>query len=190
MGCAYRRRAVVAVGYCRGVLVTTIAFKAGVLASDSRCCAGHKILSDRTKKLFTLANGAIAGFAGDTDHRQLRDILGKAKPDAMPSKVELAATREDCAALVVFPTGEVFEVLVNHNTDGGRDVWDAYCQPVAERAAAVGSGEDYALTAMKLGRSAPDAVRHAITEDSGSGGRIQTLSLPAAKRRKRSKRLA
>jgi ATP-dependent protease HslVU (ClpYQ) peptidase subunit len=41
----------------------------------------------------------------------------------------------------------------------------------------VGSGEDFALAALDFGRTAKEAVKYAMTRDSGTGGKIRSVKL-------------
>lgn len=52
------------------------------------------------------------------------------------------------------------------------DYWDHFR---GRKTWAVGSGADYALAAMEMGRSAPDAVRIASRLDHGSGGGVDVV---------------
>ncbi len=157
--------------------MTVIAYKNGVLASDSRATEGYRIFSDKVKKLYRLANGAMAGTAGDCDCRDVLDLLGKATPKKMPSKAELAETKTGFRGIVVFPKGDVFEVMIDIDESAPEDRWWAAVVEVGEKYHAVGCGEDSALTAMRLGKSAVEAVRCAIAENAGCGGAVQTMRL-------------
>jgi 20S proteasome alpha/beta subunit len=153
--------------------MTTIAYKDGVLASDSRATEGMTIISSNCKKVFRLSNGALYGGAGDCDDRDVLDLLAKSSPKKMPTRRELRDLLAEVSGILVFPNGQVFEITVEH--DNG--VWGAEVLEVVERVVAVGSGKRPALTAMKLGLTAVQAVKHAITEDTGSGGAIQVLRI-------------
>lgn len=157
--------------------MTVIAYTKGVLASDSRATEGYKIFSDRVKKLFKLANGGMVGTAGDCDCRDVIELLGRATPKKMPSKHELCDTKTVFRGIVVFPKGEVFEVLIDERDDVSEDRWYAAVVEISEKYHAVGCGEDDALVAMRMGATAMQAVKTAIAGNAGCGGAVQTMKL-------------
>lgn len=168
--------------------MTVIAYTAGILASDSRASDGFQILSSNEKKLFRLANGAMVGTAGDCDWRAVEELLAKASPKRMPTKDELRATRTEFRGLMVFPKGEVFEIGVTQVDNAHDTQWEAYVYSVNEPFAAVGCGEGPARTAMRLGKTAVEAVRIAIAENAGCGGPVQSLRLADCRVPSRTKR--
>ncbi len=109
------------------------------------------------------------------------DLLGKATPKKMPTRQELRDLLAEVSGILVFPNGQVFEITVEHDCGA----WSGEVLEIVERVAAVGSGKRPALTAMKLGYTAVQAVRHAMTEDAGSGGAVQTMRLDDLKVKKR-----
>lgn len=149
--------------------MTTIAFKDGVMAADSKCTDEHGAFLTKTKKIFRLANGALLGTAGDDDARELMELLGKSTHRRLPRKQELADTKTDFEGILAFPNGRVFMVWIGTRDVGSADSeWFGSISEMDERICAVGNGYQFALGAMKAGRSAAEAVAIACHYDSMS----------------------
>jgi len=141
--------------------MTTIAYRAGEIAYDSRCCGGSKVFSDTFNK-HRVKGKVHLFFTGDTgDIEPLLELYmgGKAKPAGY------------CGALVW--DGRT-KVLLSIGWDGkqyfsNEESLDNHC--------AFGTGEDHAITAMDCGLSAKDAVKMAAKRDTGTGGRIRVYKL-------------
>jgi hypothetical protein len=143
--------------------VTTIALKAGIMAADT--WATDDCTATNVRKLVRLANGDAAGGAGDLAPvgRALAWLMGEQNGD--PPDIT--------GAQVLFTVKGVPYIA-----DGG---W-----PGVEviGPAAIGSGAQGALVAMKLGTNAEKAVEAVIGVDPSTGGSVQTLEI-GAKARKR-----
>lgn len=149
--------------------MTTIAFKDGVMAADSKCTDDHGAFLTKCRKIDRLANGALLGQSGDGDARELFALLGKATPKRLPSRAELAETKVDFHGILAFPNGRVFMVYVyTHDIGSSDSAWTGQIIEMEERICAVGSGQQFALGAMKAGRSAAEAVAIACHYDSYS----------------------
>lgn len=157
--------------------VTTIAYRDGILAADSRLTVdyGSGARKHLCKKLFrkTVTEGkrtfdVIIATAGESSPGMVfHDWYGSGKP--VPDLfLHLGG---DFTCLVLRPDG-LFE-------------FDVYCRPerIEEEFYAVGSGAMAALAAMHCGKSALDAVRIAARLDPYTGGRI--ISETLAPRRKK-----
>lgn len=138
--------------------MTTIAYKDGELAADSRITAGDTIITDGRKKVHRLRDGSIVAWAGS-----LQDAM---RLLTSMRKGHVAPKLDEIEALHVHTDGSVWE-YEGH-------VWVK--QQVNEHCA-VGSGTPYALAAMDAGASAREAVKIAVKRDINSGGRVQSLSL-------------
>lgn len=151
--------------------MTTIAYRDGILAADSRVTygedSGARIHS--CKKLYrkTVTQGkksfdVIIATAGESSPGLLFvDWYGSGKP--IPDTfLHLGG---DFLCLVLTPSG-LFE-------------YDVYCrgEPVSDDFYAIGSGAKAALGAMHCGKSAIEAVRIAARIDPYTGGRITSDSL-------------
>jgi hypothetical protein len=156
--------------------MTTIAYSAKhkIMAADSRCTDEHDAHCWATKKIYRLANGALYGSAGESDDRDVRDLLGKSTPRRMPSRVTLAALKINCKALIVFPKGQCFSIDIKF--DGGDNEpkeWAACVDLVTDPVVAVGSGYQFALGALDSGKSPREAVRVACKRDTKSALPVQ-----------------
>jgi 20S proteasome alpha/beta subunit len=134
--------------------MTTIAYKDGVIAYDSRETSDDTIMTDRSNKKFT-ANGALFFLSGNLSdiHKMVREYPG-------------VSNDYNCSGIMV-ENGAVWEVFFSRGFDK---------IPLVD-VTAHGSGADHALTAMDLGLSAKDAVMMAIKRDSRSGGTIRTYKI-------------
>lgn len=138
--------------------MTTIAYKNGTLASDSRVTKGGTIIADTHRKVHRLRDGSLLAWAGSVqDSEVMLKHLRKSLEVPLLNDIE---------ALMVRPDGsvELFE----------GSMW------VKQKKAphyALGSGDVYALAAMDAGASAKRAVQIAINRDTSSGGRVQTARL-------------
>lgn len=142
--------------------MTTIAYKDGVLASDSRLSddTGH-IWSHHCKKIWRLKDGSLVGFSGDDEAGTLILQSLQRGLSALPS---LSNDVEVCG-LRVMPDGTIW-ITEGH-------AWRAW----EDSFAAIGSGQPYAMTVLRAGGSAYEAVKAGIESNCFSGGAIQTLRL-------------
>lgn len=165
--------------------MTTIAYRDGVLAADSRLTVDHgsgarvhfcrKLFRKKItegKKTFDV----IIATAGEASSGMVfHDWYGSGKP--IPELfLHLGG---DFTCLVLRPDG-LFE-------------FDVYCRPekIEEDIYAIGSGAMAALAAMHCGKSALEAVRIAARIDLYTGGRIVSESLaPSESGSRRSRRPA
>lgn len=139
--------------------MTTIAYKDGVLAADTRATIGDVIDPSEHKKVFRLKNGALVGIAGNSGetHTVLKKL--RAKPD------DFMNIKFGNNAIYVKPDGAVFE------HDGGG--WSK----ITAKYAATGSGFVPALVAMRMGASAKEAVKIAMDFDKNTGGKVRSVRL-------------
>lgn len=149
--------------------MTTIAYKDGIVAADSRCTEGDHIMPGKARKLYELPDGSIYTFTGSVAHGMaMLAALTSGKKKKTP-KWELG----DTIAVIIRPNGKVliFE---------GEGVWFEQTGKMA----AWGSGEAYAYGAMEAGADAAKAVRIAIKHDAGSGGPVRTIDVKKQRKRK------
>jgi len=157
--------------------MTTIAYRDGILAADSRVTYGEDggARVHTCKKLFrkTVTQGkktfdVIIATAGESSPGMVFvDWYGTNKP--IPDLfLHLGG---DFTCLVLTPSG-LFE-------------YDVYCrgEEITEDFYAVGSGAKAALAAMHCGKTALEAVRIAARIDPYTGGRIVTESLAPKEKR-------
>lgn len=155
--------------------MTTIATKDGVIAGEGRMSLGATIIKDDTVKVFNINNHlvgvcgaarAISTFVSwlqkHTDYRMVSEQVGDLV-DLIPPVLEQS---EDYTALVVTPDKQVLLYEGGVPIDMGYDVHMA-----------IGSGGDFALSAMDSGLSAEEAVKVAMKRDVYSGGTITVVAL-------------
>ena len=136
--------------------MTTIAYKDGVIAYDSRVTDNGRIADDDCDKKLVV-NGVSFFITGCfTDAEKLIDVYFDRKPHRYV----------DCRAIVL-DDGELSECGVAPK--GG--FWKYKMR--LDNPAAIGSGADFAMAAMTLGHSAEQAVELAAKLDSCTGGRIR-----------------
>lgn len=139
--------------------MTTIAYKDGVIAYDSRITNGTRIDYDDYEKC-TEENGVQFLLSGST-----ADF-----PKLIEAYFGAEHTDVDAQAIAV-EAGTLW--LVAHND--GTGAWKTALLPEAPYA--LGSGSSHALTAMDMGASAYEAVEMAMKRDSCTGGKIRTLTI-------------
>jgi 20S proteasome alpha/beta subunit len=148
--------------------MTTIVYKDGVVAYDSRCCAGDLIVDDHYDKKI-VRNGVYFFMAGSlSDDDNFIDVwFGKEEPTEDNSN----------AAIVVDEHGEPWLAAVNE-TDGfwKRRLYDGHVY-------AIGSGSYFAFTALDLGQDAAGAVKTAMLRDCRTGGKVHVYRIKKTKRK-------
>ncbi|EXF95790.1 proteasome subunit beta [Pseudomonas fluorescens HK44] len=139
--------------------MTTIAYKDGVIAYDSRITSGTQISYDDYEKCVE-RDGVQFVITGHTsDYAKLTGAyFGEPATDISASAMAV----ED---------GQVW--YIGHDDDTG--IWKSII--LADKSYAIGSGSSHALTAMDMGASAYQAVEMAMKRDSCTGGKIRTLTV-------------
>ena len=87
--------------------MTVIAYKAGIMASDSRCVTGTEIISDIRQKLHRCSDGSLMGFTGEAGAAQVIEDLFKTK-GGHPTPEDLMATKQKIWGMVVRPSGRIY----------------------------------------------------------------------------------
>jgi ATP-dependent protease HslVU (ClpYQ) peptidase subunit len=137
--------------------MTTVAYRDGVLAADSRVTVGDMVLTDKATKVHRLRDGHLFGWSGNAeDAVRLKQALQKRvtpPPDL------------DLSAILISPEGEirVFE----------GNIWVTVKSPYY----AVGTGANGALCAMDAGADAKTAALIGSKRDTSSGGKIKCVKL-------------
>jgi len=133
--------------------MTTIAYKDGIIAYDSRLTHGDIIKTDTANKKYDI-NGVSFFCSGS--------------PSDIPQFVNWWFTGEnpDDISLSAFVyDGKLWQAGTN-NTDGP---W----KTILDVPYAIGSGMDFAIGAMDMGASAKEAVQVASKRDIYTGGKIK-----------------
>lgn len=142
--------------------MTTIAYKDGVIAYDSRQTRSGSIVSDDCQKL-TVVDGVSFFLSGAVCDEKALIAAYFGTPSPVP--VECSGYAVDGGKLQ----------MVGHDDKMG--IWWQDLDPANPDA--IGSGSAYALAAMDMGASAEEAVHAAMKRDIYTGGRVRLFSLSA-----------
>lgn len=148
--------------------MTTIAYKDGIIAWDSRMTASNLIVDDDYDKHIVIAD--IHFFcSGATEF--VEDFCNA-------YAARSATVRDmDVGAIVFEPNGKLFKSAVEEK-HGQFRIWRA---PIPlGRISALGSGHDFVLAFMDMGLSAEEAVQRTMKFDAATGGRVHTFQIPVA----------
>lgn len=140
--------------------MTTIAYKYGVIAYDSRQTRNDRIVSDNAQKC-TIVDGVRFFLAGAVCDERALIAAYFGTPSRVP--VECSGYVVDCGKLM----------MVGHDDKTG--IWKQDLDP--SNPDAIGSGSAYALAAMDMGASAEDAVRAAMKRDIYTGGNVSSIKI-------------
>lgn len=144
--------------------MTTIAYKDGVIAYDSRQTRNDRIVSDSAPKC-QVVDGVSFFLSGAVCDEKALIAAYFGTPS--PAPVE-------CSGYVV-DGGKL--ILVGHDDKTG--IWKQDLEP--SNPDAIGSGAAYALAAMDMGATAEDAVRAAMKRDIYTGGAVRTVLIERGK---------
>jgi hypothetical protein len=139
--------------------MTTLAYRDGVLASDSQVTHGPSIMKGNYKKVYRLPDGCLYGHTGSLEAGELMraTLLEGSNPPNF--------SNEAFDAIMIRPNGWTYfyenKMWVRLKLDYS----------------ALGSGKEHAYGALAMGASARQAVEAAISLDPVSGGRIQSVEL-------------
>ncbi|WP_248920466.1 proteasome subunit beta [Pseudomonas entomophila] len=138
--------------------MTTIAYKDGVIAYDSRTVRGTVVMEDDCEKL-QVVNGVSFICTGATCDFDALIAAYFGEPATVPVEASGYAITD----------GELW--LVGHDDKTG--IWKSRIG--SSRVDAIGSGSPFALAAMDMGASAYQAVEMAARRDTNTGGKIRTV---------------
>lgn len=153
--------------------MTTIAYDGRHLAADGRASQGNLIVAKRTQKIFPLKvlrdgveqDAVLAGAGSYQTLVQVKQALAAMEGIEAPEMIPAIEPGTFQGVLVMRGTGETFYLE------------DQLVLTEAELPLALGSGTDYALTAMRLGKNAEEAVHVACDLDCYSGGEIRVFDV-------------
>ena len=143
--------------------MTTIAYKDGWIAADSCCTIGN--YTSNSKKLYIIPDVGVVGFAGAGNAMfKIADWwLDGCQGDAPTVDNDKG---ESCIGILVSRKG-VFCLFDGIHPMEIDDPWFA-----------IGSGSDFAISALSLGKNPKEAVEHAMQFDVGTGGRVDAIYCP------------
>ena len=135
--------------------MTTIAYRDGVLASDSGVYDGaHDLVEGMTPKVYKWGGDIgdlwLFGAAGDADMRELIAILQVS--GLQTTKEELAALDTEVDGILISPQGEIWRVYYDPENE------ESHIYPLHADFFAVGSGAQVAIGAMAAGKGAEEAI--------------------------------
>ena len=142
--------------------MTIIAWDGHTLAADKRCCFGTLIHT--VTKIYRVRGHLVAG-AGDFDRIQemVAWFAAGADPDKLPP---FQRDNNDFVGVVVIQPDKT---ILKYERG-------PYPFKIESPFYATGSGRDYAMAAMHLGKNAREAVEVAIALDSGCGNGVDTMT--------------
>lgn len=144
--------------------MTTIAYKDGVIAYDSRQTRNSAIVSDNAPKCQVVDGVSFFLSGAVCDEKALiAAYFGTASPVPV-----------ECSGYVV-DGGKL--MMVGHDDKTG--IWKQELE--LSNPDAIGSGAAYAVAAMDMGASAEDAVKAAMKRDIYTGGTIRTVIIDSSK---------
>lgn len=143
--------------------MTTIAYRDGVLAGDTRITDDDGVITTgHLRKVCRLRNGTLLGFAGTIAKIHALIKQAQKNPDGV---LTIKPDKDELEALLIYQDGKVMQL-----DPGG---W----AEVKAKFYAIGSGDLPARVAMSCGLSAVEAVKKAMEFDSKTGGRVQSVKL-------------
>lgn len=171
--------------------MTVIAWDGKTLAADKRgvCMGLHRTVT----KIFRPHKFVLVGVAGADDggFAMLEWVKAGMVPDAFPksqqsehTKAIMLLVRLECEQI-----NDPFERLNRHDAipliwrAKQIEIYDSLPQPniIEDRQHAIGSGRDYAMAAMFLGKTAAEAVEVACHFDTSCGNGVDVLEASAWK---------
>jgi len=135
--------------------MTTIAYKNGVIAYDSRRTCDGRIVTDNADKKRERDGHVFFGCGSTSDILNLIDAFFGAKIEG-ECDAQVIAVFEGRVTEIIWSEGRLLKYPVDHEY-------------------AIGSGSDNAITAMDMGATAAEAVEMAMKRDTGTGGKVRRL---------------
>lgn len=153
--------------------MTTIAYKDGIIACDSRLTADGTLISDSYNKMISKDGYHFFIFGSLAGIENLLDIFFENKK---PEKI-----RESVNALVFDSENKkIFCIGVSREDNPEKNyLWRIPVDLAIPDA--WGSGQDHALTAFDYGANAVEAIEAACKRDIGSGGEIKAFDINTGK---------
>lgn len=148
--------------------MTTIVYRAGVLAADTRAYSGSSRPIGQKRKIGAaiFSDGVTHYYGISTPHPGLAEEIRNWMVHEKDAHFEPSA--REFEMLEITSEGEVFFYL-NSLIPAGPITADYY---------AIGSGAEYALGALRMGASALEAVEVAAENDPYTGHPLMTVTIP------------
>ncbi len=135
--------------------MTTIAYKDGVIAYDSRRTCDGRIITDSADKKRERDGHVFFGTGSTSDIMNLMDAFFGANIEEAGNS-QVLVVHDGRVTEIIWSEGRLFKYPVDHDY-------------------AIGSGSDNAITAMDMGATAAEAVEMAMKRDTGTGGQVRLL---------------
>lgn len=135
--------------------MTTIAYDGRYIACDSRESMGHIILSDKVEKFVATPEAVYFGAGVPCDIERLIEVSEQVTHDYFLEAVILVAEKDGVFTVSQSEDGGVYKNSASH--------LDSY---------AIGSGAEFAMSAIDFGMNAKEAVEYAMTRDIYTGGEV------------------
>lgn len=150
--------------------MTTIAYRAGIMAADSFCTADNVFVGLVSKKIALNKQGWLGGAAGNAifARKWLEWFESDFEESTVPTPAKNGEDSCNGNGLMVGPKGTI------------RIIEDAGYFDLEGEYYAIGSGMDFALGALAHGATAEEAVAAALVHDRYSGGPIVTVRRDAS----------
>lgn len=145
--------------------MTTIAYKDGIIAYDGFATSGNEITENDFDKMFVVDDAIffMAGTISDFDNFFAVFLLGE-----KPTKYN------ECSAFVLYDKTLYIAAIT--------EVYGFWRRKLnLKKHYAIGSGQQFALSALDLGKTAKEAVQFAGTRDIYTGGLIREYKVEMAK---------
>lgn len=139
--------------------MTTVAYKDGILASDSRAIYNYRdieVVTSEKAKMFKMPDGSYMGLAGTIPNDPL--VFEAIKQDLYTGEMDM----------------DFIRVRKNGLFIRGGPNWNEKCK-FPFKFCAIGSGMHFAMGAMSAGASAEEAVKVAMKFDRCTGGKIRVM---------------
>lgn len=141
--------------------MTTISYKEGIIAYDGRAVGGHRIVDDNFNKKY-VRDGIICFMCGEVG--ALDTLLDMYVSDCLFEEKLI-----DIEASAIIVDGDL---LLHIGLSEGA----LYKNPLdPKKHYSIGSGSDYSLMAMDLGKTARESIVMASKRDIYTGGAIKTF---------------
>lgn len=162
--------------------MTTIAYRGGVMASDSMLSqADHDngYIVGSVNKIYTLSDGSLLGLSGDAEAGDVILALESVK-GRDPMAADLMYVGADCEGILVRPDGRTFWLDTSESVEsetGESENGYAALTLFIDDFAAIGSGKWIAYGAMEHGATAEQAIECACRRHCFSRGPVQVHRL-------------
>lgn len=142
--------------------MTTIVYdhKARQIAVDGRATSGHLINTEEAIKWAQDGDDWWFICGAVCDENQFIEYMNAKDPDTPKREIE-------CSAFLV-SAGRVYQCVI----DEGKQ-----CKSEINYSDSIGSGSQWALAALDMGKTAAESVEYAKTRDTGTGGKVSVFDI-------------